>query len=932
MSGTIRAPADGPVLQFGEFRLDRSGGGLTRAGIELPLRGKSLALLHHLVENAGRLVTRDELLRAVWPEQCVSPGVVRISVREVRAALGDDRLAPRFIETVGRRGYRFAAAHGAAPLARAEFVGRDAELTRLHARLEAAIGGRRQIVFVSGAPGIGKTALIEHFASAVRRAGVARVGRGTCVDLHDAPEPYLPVFEMLDHLCREHAGVAAILDRWAPSWLAQMPGVATGKAAAAQRRRMPTPTRQRMLREFADAMDMLAQQAPLVLVFEDLHWSDASTLDLLTALAARTIPACLLVIATYRPVEAVLRGGALRRTVRALIARNRAGEESLELLTPRDVDSYLRRLLAGAPLDAQLAGAMHAKTEGNPLFLVAIVEHLLDRGVLAVADGHWRLGDGHESLPPSLRELVAREVSALPAERQHILAAASAVGIAFDTISVAAATGLAQPAVEACCAGLAEYHEIIGTSGMTSWPNGALGGAYHFLHAVYRDTIYDSLPPMDRVRLHRAIGVSLEAGWAQSPAMPAAVLALHFEQGADWPRAVQHHLGAAEAAKARLADPEVMAHAEAVQRLLAHLPASPGRDETEMNSALDLGAALLAVRGYGVPETTRLFTRALDLAIALEQPLVEMVARGGLYTAEVMGGDQRHALSLAADLLAMAERFPLPFFVMIGHTAVGASHYNLGNLREARAHLARARAAWEPDFPRLQLDQKVLFLGLGALVLQHLGEDADAAAWLAALIEYQAHLEDPLNVTQACDLIAGFRNWAGQRADGGRWAARALDLAIEHGFPAAEALAKIQKGYACGDLTLQRDGFAALQAIGYRVDMPVHRLQMAETLLAAGDWEEARGEIEQAFAAVEATGEARHLAEAHRLRAACLRAAGESAAAAAELKAALAVARRQHAVQFERRALVDRKRGGGGTRKEGAPRKRREGRTAGSAG
>ena len=358
------AARGGRVIRFGDFHVDRVDGRLRRGDVELALRVKSFGLLRYLAENPGRLVTRAELLHAVWPGAAVSESVVRVSIQEVRAALGDDPMVPRFIETVGRQGYRFNAA-ASTPVGAPSFVGRAAELAHLHGLLERCRGLQRQVVFVAGEPGIGKTALVEQFTQEVRGARLGRVARGQCVDLHGSTEPYLPLLDMLGRACRGDAAreVVGVLDRWAPSWLLQMPGVVDAPAAELLRRRVPNPTRDRMLRELADALAVLAKDTPLVLVLEDLHWSDASTVDLLAYLAECTTPARLLVIGTYRPVEAVLSGHPVRTRARELMARGRAAEMALELLTPDDVDTYLVRLLAGAPIDAQLAGTMHTRTD-----------------------------------------------------------------------------------------------------------------------------------------------------------------------------------------------------------------------------------------------------------------------------------------------------------------------------------------------------------------------------------------------------------------------------------------------------------------------------------------------------------------------------------------------------------------------------------------
>ncbi len=897
----------GAVIRLGDFDVDRVAGRLRLGDIEQSLRAKSFALLRYLAENPGRLITREELLRAVWPGAAVSPSVVRVSIGEVREALGDDPTAPRFIETVGRQGYRFLAEPTAAPVGEPSFVGRSAELAQLHGLLERCRARRRQIVFVAGEAGIGKTALVEHFVDEVRGAGLARVAQGQCVDLHGSTEPYLPVLEMLGRACRDDAdgSVHAVLERWAPTWLLQMPGIVDPAVTESLRRRVPTPTRERMLREFADALDVLANSLSLVLVLEDLHWSDASTVDLLTYLAERATPARLLVIGTYRPVDAVVSGHVMRTSVRDLLGRGRAVEMALELLAPRDVETYLTRLFTGVPIDTRLAEVMHRRTDGNPLFLTAITEYLLDHDILTIRDGCWSLGPGDESIPPSLRELVVREMEALPDDEQRMLEAASVVGFEFDAISVAAASGQSPGGVEERCAKLAARGQTVCAAGTTRWPDGSTGGTYTFLHGLHRDTVYNRLAPAERERLHRAVGECLERGWMQTPASVAAVLARHFRCASDWSKAVQHHLAAVDASKLRLADREVLVHCEAVMSLLPRLPPSPERDRIEMVCSLELATSLIIARGYGTPEIRPLVVRARDLARGLELLQVEFMALAGLYMFEAMGGDQRRVLELAADMLAMVDRFPLPLVVVMGHGAFGTAHYNVGNLVAARTHLETARAAWRPSIPKIRVDTRVLFLGTGALVLQQLGDTPEADAWISALIEVSRERLDPLNAVGALRAVSTYRHWAGDREDALVWADRAIQVAAEHGLPEYEAMAKIEKGHATGDLSLQREGFAIVQAAGYRVETPAYRLGMAETLIGAARWDEAREELALALAAAEATGEGRHLAEIHRVRATYLRATDQLDEAVAALHTSIAVASQQQSRLFEARARAD---------------------------
>jgi DNA-binding winged helix-turn-helix (wHTH) protein/tetratricopeptide (TPR) repeat protein len=901
------AAPGGRGLSFGEFRLDRVEGCLWRGDVEVPLRAKSLAVLRHLAENPGRLVTRDELLRAVWPGVAVSASVVRVSIAEVRAALGDDSLAPRFVDTVGRKGYRFLAGTDERPTGERRFVGRRDDLARLHRHLARCRDLHRTVVFVAGEVGIGKTTLVERFTEEVRRTG-GRVATGQCVELHGPVEPYLPVLELLGSLCRDGGrnDVVAVLSRWAPSWLLQMPGVVDAAGMEALRRRVPAPTRERMLRELADALDVLAKEEPLVVVVEDLHWSDASTVDLLRYVAERTTPSRLLVIGTYRPAELVVREHPMRGAAQQLVGRGRASELLLELLSPDDVRAYVAARLGGEPFDPSLPELLCRRTDGNPLFLTGVMDHLLDRGLLARQDGAWRLTAAPDtSVPQSLRDLVAQKAEGLGPDERAVLAAASVAGVEFDALVVAAGSDLPVEAVERICGGLAARGQLVCTAGTVSWPDGSFAGTYEFLHGLFQTVIYQQLAPADRSRLHRAIAERIETGYGSDGARVAAVIASHFERGGDWPRAVRHHLAAVSAAKDRLAEREVVAHCEATLSLLPRLPASRERDEIEMTCSLDLGASLLAVRGYGVPEVEPHFVRARDLAVGLELPPTEILARGGLFAYHVMRGDHRRAVEVADDLLALADRFPIPLFVMIGHTTLGSVHYNLGHLVQAREHFARARAAWEPGFPRLQLDQKVIFLGIGALVLHQLGETQAADALAVELIDYAAGLGDPLNVAHTYHLMCQYRVLAGDREGAVEWADRAIAVAAEHGFAMHEAGARATRAFATGDLDAQRAGYAVRADNGQRVGDPMYRMGMATTLLDRGAVTEAAGELARAFAFVAEMGEVRHLAELHRLRAACASREGHADDAEADLRTALAVASDQSSRLFTLRAAAD---------------------------
>src|SRR5262245_35399597 len=260
------------AVVFDRHRFDPRTGRLWTGRREVGLTPRAAAVLAALVERAGELVTRQELFESVWGDTVVSDAALSACIKELRGALADDARRPRFIETRHRRGYRFAARVQAVAATgeldgtsarRALVVGRQAELIELRACLQQALGGTRQIVFVTGEPGIGKTTLIETFLAEAGRERL-RIAQGRCIETHGAGEAYLPLLEALTRLCREPGGqpVTRLLRQHAPMWLAQMPSVLSAADLSAVQRETAGVTRERMLRELAEAIEVMATDSP----------------------------------------------------------------------------------------------------------------------------------------------------------------------------------------------------------------------------------------------------------------------------------------------------------------------------------------------------------------------------------------------------------------------------------------------------------------------------------------------------------------------------------------------------------------------------------------------------------------------------------------------------------------------------------------------
>src|SRR5262247_1144715 len=284
--------AQGYHLAFGPFHLDDAQGRLWQGDQSIALRPQSLALLRYLVEHPGRLVTKTELRQHVWAGTHVTDTVLRVSVHEVRQALGDVAAAPRYLETVGRQGYRFLlgdAPEGAPPRTAGPLVGRQGDVEAVEQCFQRAAHGTRQLVLLSGEAGIGKTTVVDMVLARLDPERGVRLARGQCAEHYGEGEPYLPLFEALGQLCRgpQSAAVVAVLRRYAPLWLGQLLGVLSEAEQERLQRQVQGANAARMLRELAEALDVLAADVPLVVVLEDLHWSDKSTVDALAYLAQR---------------------------------------------------------------------------------------------------------------------------------------------------------------------------------------------------------------------------------------------------------------------------------------------------------------------------------------------------------------------------------------------------------------------------------------------------------------------------------------------------------------------------------------------------------------------------------------------------------------------------------------------------------------------
>jgi DNA-binding winged helix-turn-helix (wHTH) protein/predicted ATPase len=947
---------------FGAFRLDASTTCLWRGEQLLPLPPKPLAVLAYLVARAGQVVTKDELLEAVWPETVVSEGVLKTCLAQIRRVLSETAQAPQYIATVHRRGYRFMAPvtmqelPAPTPEAAAEpfrgsqtvltppalLVARQAEMVQLHQWWTQALQGTRQVVFVTGEAGIGKTSLVDAFVAQVATSATVWFGRGQCIEQYGAGEAYLPLLEAFGQLGRGRDGarLVELLHQHAPSWLLQMPALLPASAYEVLQQRSSGTTRDRMLRELAEAVETLTMERPLVLVVEDLHWSDLATLDWLAFVARRRTAARFLVLATYRPADAVMRAHPVHTVMQELQRQARCTELVLNYLSEVGVVAYLTHRFDGLEFPEGLAWVLHRHTNGNPFFLVTVVQELVRQGLLAQQGTGWILRGDLEAVttcvPDSIRHLIEHQLVHVSAEEQDILAVASVAGVEFSAAAVAAGTEQDTEHVETHCDALARRGQFLVSRGSDEWPDGTVATHYRFSHDLYHEVLYDRVPMSRQVRWHRQIGARLEAGYGANACEIAVELAMHFQRGRDVSRAVHYLQYAGEQALRRSAHQEARVHLNAGLAQLQQLPDSPERAQQELQMHVTLGPALIATKGYADPDVAQTYSRARELCQQMGETPHLLPILYGSWVYHLVRAELQTARDLAEQCRVLSNRQPDSALFLEAHQVLGISLFYLGDLASARRHLEQGIALYDPVQHHSQAflygqDHGVACLSYTAWVLWFLGYPDQALRRSHEALSLAQELSHPYSRAFALNFAALIRLHRREGHAAHVQSEALIALSVDQGFALYNAHGMILRGGALiaqaqekAGIVHMQQGLDALHATGAALRRPYYLAVLAEGYAQAQQVKEGLTLLTTALETIHTSAERLHEAELYRLRGqltlqqcqgtgatspgACQQFLTCSTQAEAEAEAcflkACAIARRQQAKSWELRAAI----------------------------
>ncbi|MET0592450.1 MAG: AAA family ATPase, partial [Polyangiaceae bacterium] len=742
------------MVVFSPFRLDGEQERLWKGDQLVTLRRKPFAILRYLAQHPKKLVTHEELLAQIWRGAVVSESAMRSHLHELRQVLGEG-----VIETVIGRGYRFVAelsedvstpAPTATPVTDVDplVVGRDKELETLRDALDRARAGRRQLCFVTGKPGIGKSTLVRTFLASLDPSAVI-IARGGCFEQHGTPEPYLAVIEAVTSLARSARGGEALaaLVRYAPTFVAQVPHLVSEEELANVARRAAGSNESRQLRELNEAIEAMCAKDPLVLLLEDLQWSDVATIDLLSRLGQRQEHAKLLVIATSRHAELQSPDHPLNPVVRSLVARSGALSIPLPKFGVESVRSFIDRRFVGHDFPPDFVDLVTQITGGTPLFMTSLLDELERRGMLAERAGRFALTVSIDEVkahrPASIKQLIDMQLDRLPAEAQRALEAAAIVGPEFSTDLVAAALELSVEQIDDTCDSLVRRSLFI---------HAEPEGRYGVNHALVQEVCMERSSPARRQRWHRLVAEALERDPRAGEVSH--MLAKHFDAAGDAERAVPAYATAARHAAHRFATSDTIALCARAIDLLPRLGPGRERDLLEfqiLQTMCDQVSANSFKATFAGREPLAVYTRAIEIARSLSDTPKVYAALTQLCSYHMITAQYAQATKLALELEQIEETHDLdPMLLHAGIFARAYTAFFSGDLSTSLRLLERlVSREHEDSMLHGGLAGKALALGHLACVRYVIGEPERALEEALATIALAEQAKVPILVALA---------------------------------------------------------------------------------------------------------------------------------------------------------------------------------------
>jgi class 3 adenylate cyclase/tetratricopeptide (TPR) repeat protein len=784
-------------------------------------------------------------------------------------------------------------------------IGRDEETDLLMRRWEQAKRGDGQVVLISGEPGIGKSRIAQTIVERVGADPHTRL-RYFCSPHHQDTALYPSIaqlqraagFRREDTSEERLSKLEAILAQGANDLsqvvpvLADLMSIPTGDRyspldLAPQRRK------EKMLAALVGQVEGLAVRQPVLVLFEDVHWSDPTTRDALDLLVDRVATLRVLAIVTFRPEFAP-----------PWIGRPHVTMLNLNRLPRQRRADMIAQVTGGKALPRDIAEQIIDRTDGIPLFIEELTKTVIESGVVTAAGDHYTLAGPMTPLaiPTSLHASLLARLDRLAPTRE-IAQIGAALGRSFSHELISAVAPMRQQQVDDALMQLVNA-ELIFRRGMPP------DAEYTFKHALVQDAAYSTLLRSRRQQLHARIAATLEDRFPELVLAQPELAALHATEAGLADKAVVYRLNAGQRALARSAMLEAVAQLRKGLAALAGLPDGPSRLQQELDLQVALGTALTATEGWSGADVSETFARARALAEEINRPdyLVRLLA--GQYTFHFVRAEYRLALPLAEQLEKIGQARNDAAAELLGRSACGMCHFIFGQFVVARPELERCLALADParrTLEGLAFDPYAVTLTWLGLTLAYLGYLDQARSRMNDAVSEARRLGHAHTLAHAL-IFSSWLDWfAGAPMERLH---EALDLTRAHDFPHYLGWALAYRGKSLVADGRAQDGLAVLtraseilRATGNGVSMPMLFSPLAEACAALGRHDEEQRWIDEMTQAIESTDERVSEAELlHRVRGDLLNSRGDPAGAERCYREAIAVAGRQGADLLQLRA------------------------------
>ena len=791
-------------------------------------------------------------------------------------------------------------------------IGRDEEIDLLLRQWEQAQSGKGSVVVISGEPGIGKSRIAQTLVERVSRELHTRL-RYFCSPHHQdsALYPSITQLERTAGFRRDDTDeqrldkLEAVLAKWtndlsevAPL-LADLLSIPTGDRYPVLNL-TPQKRKEKTLHALLAQVAGLAALEPVLMVFEDVHWSDPTTREWLDLLIERVPTLSILVIVTFR-----------REFVPPWIGRRHVTLLSLSRLPPRQGAEMILQLTGGKAAPQEIVDQIVDRTDGIPLFIEELTKAVVENGILAEMGERYAVAGPVDQLaiPTSLQASLLARLDRLGPARE-VAQTAAAIGRRFSHELISAVAQLPQPQLSHALEQL-EGAELIFRRGS------APGAEYIFKHALVQDAAYGTLLRSRRRQLHSRIVGVLEAEFSDTVKSHPEFIAEHCAKSSTPEKAIGYWLSAARHAMGRSATTEAITQLHKGLELLIRLPDCISRQTHELNLQVALGQAQIASKGYAAPEPTQAYARARQICEQLGKPLRLVSIIDGQWSIAVLRGHLTSAQQLAKELLEFGEARSDTLAIVMGCQDCGDTNLLLGEYTAARDFSLRGlelcNSLERPIFAAIALeDPLVLMLSNLAVALLYLGYFDQARRKMEAAQAEALQLLQPVTLGWALFFNIRFH-----------LSIHAYDIALHlsdelfarierHGIYLFQSSAKIFRGQclaALGEpqmgIKLIKDGLSAHHTSGVKMNLPTHYTSLAQAYGRAAQPETGLKELLKAEEHTEVTGERVDEAEMHRVRGQLLYALHDTAAAEASFFRAISIAQRQSSRLLELAAVVN---------------------------